>query len=430
MKHSILYPVLAIFLLAACAEEKIVQQKLTDRISVSTPSSNDITALNVPFTIEGKQAFISYTYRAYAEAPVINSTPLEATSIISKDNLIFVSWHTEGNNYGGAITVYQNNGDGNYLYSEILEFTDTDWHDLEVETDGSGTYTIFMVGQRNPDSSGYILDGHYGAVQAKVDYILPASLHFQLETFEEMPLHGYGANGVAIYDNGTNDEVYTVSGNGVGLSGDESGIYLSPAHLNNVDELFNDPFGDGEYVERNEFIGENRYVVMERVSNNVHFHTIDATGGSGIASNLSTMVATVNSPTSDVERNAMAWSGPDKAIAAMGATGLYVVEDLLTPPGTATEITSVGSDAFGVAVDTANGFIYIAAGDGGLAVITNDKYVAVNVLYDLHDLIGKFKPLTGGIFPSTYYVKDAAIYNGDDISIATGSGGVFFIEKD
>lgn len=427
MKKSFYYLGMAAIFLASCSQEKVVVNSNSNRISVTTPSAGDLIDIDQPFAVQGKASTEFYRYRAYAEAPTVNGTPLEATSIAAIDDMVFVSWHTEGANYGGAITAYQFNGT-EYAYTEVVSFDDTDWHDIEA-SGSAGVYVIHAAGQRNPDSSGYFLNGHRGAVIGELSFSNFASPHFNTVDYAELPVHGYGANGIAL---NAGDDVLTVSGNGVGNNSDTTGVYYATSGLANVSDLYTGTgydFGDGEYIERDGFDDADEYLIMERLSNNVYFHTL--TYGGDLNADIVEDVATINVPTSDVERNAMAWSGSDDVVAALGNSGLWVVNTA----GTTTEITSVGSAALGVAVDTDNDLIYVAAAEGGLAVIANTGYATTNPIYSAYDLIGKFQPLTGGPFPSTFTVKDASMYgdggtDNEHVAIATGSGGVFFIEKE
>lgn len=432
------------------------------RLTVVTGNALDggIIPMNETFTLSGKAAQLSYTYKVYAESPIINGLQTAATSVGSVgatgsgSEYVFVSWHTEGSPTGGAIAAYRNNGT-DYSYVARVDFDDTDWHDLAVEFVSANEFTIYLAGQREPDSSGYLLSTHKGAVAGKITFNTALPDKFDIANYEEIPLPSYGANGILL--DGT--DVQVITGNGTGSASNPGGIYqIDAANFDFVADAYTNTntFEDGEYITRvtgsytvfgagSATSVDDVYAIEREGSSDVKLHD-DNTG-----SFAPTSSGTATSGTLDNERNAISSyvttsdaDGEDKigVLTALGTNGLWfynldVYEETQdvgggtpgTPVPSFSQVNALGSAAIGVSHDATNDLIYVAAGGGGMHVLADGDYANGKALINSFDLIGKFIPPTGAPFNSNFVVKDVNVYNTSEIAIASGNGGMFFVEQ-
>ena len=386
---------------------------------------SELTEMNESFAISGKSTSLSYSYKAYAEPPQINSIRTNATSVTSIRDVVFVTWHTLDAPYGGAISAYKlDNGTGKYVYTARVDFIDTDFHEAVAAINpGLGTYEVFAVGQRDPDQSGYLLNGHKGAIVGKISYDYINDV-FNTADYKELPLPSYGANGIIT----SGGKYYIVTGNGNG--GDptfqQGGLFVTDYNLTNVSEAAN--LVDGEFIVANQFTASTSsldYSVLERndgdkvsvyyqkntsaTVNNAYLGAADATqlGLSDI----------------DVDRQGMDYLNDSTVLFALGSNGLYSYD-----PTNGFQLQSNLGSALAVEVDDASKIIYYAASEGGLRVLAGDGYPG-GALINNYDLIGNFVPPTGGSFPGQFEIKDISIYLVDNIALATGLGGMYFIQK-
>lgn len=434
------------------------------RLTVVTGNDLDggIIPMNQTFTVSGKAAQLSYTYKVYAESPIINGLQTAATSVGSVgasgsgSEYVFVGWHTEGSPTGGAIAAYRNNGT-DYSYVARVDFDDTDWHDLAVEFVSANEFTIYLAGQREPDSSGYLLSTHKGAVAGKITFNTAIPEKFDIANYEEIPLPSFGANGLVL--DGSNVQVIT--GNGTGSASNPGGIYqIDASNFDFVTDAYTNTsaFEDGEFIAKvtgsyTHIISgataiDGLYALEREGSSDVKLHD-DNTG-----SFAPTASGTASAGTLDNERNALSSyittsdaDGEDKigVLAALGTNGLWFYNTDVyqftididpgvgvvagTPVPTFSQVNALGSAAIGASHDATNDLVYVAAGGGGLHVLADGDYANGKSLVDAFDLIGKFIPPTGAPFNSNFVVKDVNVYNTSEIAIASGNGGMFFVEQ-
>lgn len=389
------------------------------RLTVVTGADLDggIVPMNETFTLSGKAEALSYTYKVYAESPIVNGLQTAATSVAASGNFVFVSWHTEGAPVGGAIAAYEFNGT-DYSYVARVDFDDSDWHDIAVEASGSDVI-IYMAGQRNPDSSGYLLSSHKGAVAGKLVFNDGGSDKFDIVNYLEIPLPSYGANGIVI--DGSN--VAVITGNGTGSSSNPGGVYRIDANFDYVDNQDNiTGFADGEFITED---GTGSLWALERSgASTVNIYTGDN------PSNMSAVHATAAVSTLDNERNALSTyitttgGASTTILAALGINGIYEVVG-----GALNAEASLGSAALGVSHDATNDLIYVAAGGGGMHVLADLDYADGKALIDEFDLVGKFIAPTNAPFNSNFVCKDVNVYNTSEIAIASGNGGMFFVKQ-
>lgn len=426
MKKVIFFLAAFSFIAVSCTKEGFEpfgDAESRGRIKVVKDFDGSIVPMNESFQISGKAAALSYTYRAYAEPPFVNSVRTNATSVVEIDNYVFVAWHTLDQPYGGSICAYELTGGTDYVFRERVDFRDTDWHDIAAERNGA-TYTLYLAGQRNPDSSGYLLQEHEGAVVGKMEYKAGATTKFQIPTYEELPLPSYGANGIELTDNG---KYIVVAGNGKGNAGlTNGGIYQGSIAFDNISDKKD--LVDGEFIDQADFTNTatHEYAVLERSSpTEITMYAFNKVQGNDIKQfkKKSHPVAA-----SDLERNAIAWENDTTVLMALGRNGVWSFIDVPGQQVSIQQVNALGSSAVGIDVDPVNKIVYVAAAEGGLHVLAGYGYNG-GVLINDYDLIGKFIPPTNNPFPGQFDVKDVAIHNQDKLTLATGRGGVFFVDK-
>lgn len=423
MSKSIYYLAAFSLLALSCAKEgfePIANNPALDpgRLTLVTGAdlSGGIVPINETFTLSGKVEHVSYTYRVYAEAPIVNSLATSATSVASAGPYVFVSWHTEGQAYGGAVSVYKYSGT-DYYYVARVDFDDTDWHDLSVKAQGAD-YHIYLAGQRNPDSSAYLLNNHKGAVAGQLVFNQNGSSVFKIDDYKELPLPSFGANAVVL----VGADVFVCSGNGTGSASPAGGVYRINSTFDFVDlansgTLMND-------VEHIATDGSELIALNRATSTAVNLQTaLSTTLAYTAGSNLS--IQKIDNERNALEANA---SGTYSRLVALGKSGVYGSNGL-----SLNLVKSLGSAALGIVyhddAEANEDLIYVAAGAGGVQVLSSADYAAPRALVNEYDLIGKFIAPTVAPFNSNFEAKDVAIYLDDKIAIASGDGGVFFVEK-
>ncbi|WP_421752947.1 hypothetical protein [Croceimicrobium sp.] len=445
--------------LASCNRDVSSLQDPTaeSRIDVLSGSalSNQLRSMNESFTISGKAAQnLSYLYTNFAEAPanlayteelaggIVTGTSdlAQATSVTANGEMVFVTWHLEDARYGGSISAYKL-VNGTYQYTSRIDFDDTDWHEAEVHRNtGTGNYEIFAVGQRSPSTSGYLLNGHRGAVVGKILYNYITDEFQGHGTYKELPLPGYGANAIIT----SAGKYYILTGNGQGTVTNDarSGLYVTDYNLTNVSESMT--ITDGIFVEADPFNSSPSnvdYALLDRTANdkvqvrrgmnttqtvsNAMSYTIDYITGGGI-------------PSLALERGGMAfipytYSGSNVSsteyLLALGQEGLY---------GQFTgHINNAVNYCLAVTHDPSARVIYAAAGDAGLKVVAGHGFNG-GVLINPFDLVGQFVPPTNA-FIAGFNVKDVSVYFSDYLAVAVGGtdgsgvnprkGGVYFVRK-
>lgn len=423
MSKSIFYITAFSLLAISCAKEgfePIAINPAVDPGRLTVITGNDlnggIVPLNETFTLSGKAENVSYTYRVYAEAPLVNTVATSATSVASAGQFVFVSWHTEGQAYGGAVSVYQYSGT-EYYYIARVDFDDTDWHDLAVSAVGSD-YHIYLAGQRNPDSSSYLLNNHKGAVAGHVIFNKNAAPALKIDDYKELPLPSFGANAVVLVGN----NAFVCSGNGTGASLPAGGVFRINSTFDFVDIANNGTtMNDVEHIATD---GSNIYALNRASATTVNLQSaVSSTLAFSAGSNV--IIQKI-----DNERNALAVNaiGANTYLSALGKSGLYGSNSMNLSP-----VKSLGSAALGIVYHddaTINeDLIYVAAGGGGVHVLASADYAAPRALVAEYDLIGKFIAPTTAPFNANFEAKDVSIYLDDKIAIASGDGGVFFVDK-
>lgn len=390
--------------------------------------SGDLVDMNESFQILGKESVaLSYTYKAYGEPPYVNSIRTNATSVTAIRDMVFVTWHTLGSPYGGSITAYKlNPGTKRYSFTDRIDFLDTDFHESVANINpATGEYEIFAVGQRDPDQSGYLLNNHRGAVVTRIDYDYISDA-FDPTSFNELPLPSFGANSIVA----AAGSYYIVTGNGnANVTGADGGVFKTDYNLTNVSEasLLNDGIAlsvfPGTLSPTNAEIS-----ILDRTSSTSFRVRPSLQVNFGLPNNVMASGTNINTTGTDVERggltwaiapNSPNWSNPDSLLVSTGKSGLYTARG--------TFVADYGT-CLSTAYDAGARVIYYAGGEGGLYVLAADGYNG-GALINTFDLVGKFTPPTGGVFPGQYDIKNVSVYGSENIALATGLGGVFFIHR-
>lgn len=90
-----------------------------------------------------------FTLLAEVESPNINGVTLSATHVLIQGNQAYVTYHTSGDNYGGAVEVVDLSDENNIEITGQAIYTDTDFNALaidELEDFDGNTQRIFLVG--------------------------------------------------------------------------------------------------------------------------------------------------------------------------------------------------------------------------------------------------------------------------------------------
>ncbi len=450
MKRSLILSALLGLVLASCNKEisEPVQDDPTTpedtRIGIRSGSELDaeLLSLNSSFQINPKAAAgLEYVYKNYATPPNViayddnvgsysgTTVATAATSVSTVDDIVFVTWHVEGQQMGGAISAYKlNPSTQTYEYTSVITFDDTDFHEATAVKDPlNGHHQVFVVGQRSPSTSGYLLAGHRGAIVGRVLYNYITDQFEAPSTYKELPLPSFGANGIIT----SAGKYYVVTGNGQGSTTiDQGGLYVVDYNLTNVSEAAD--LVDGEMIAFDPFTASPTdvdYVVLERnTSSSLTLHYGMNTTSTVSNSIWANSISESGLVSIDVERQGLAFITSDTVMVAAGRNGLYYAEIGGVSPSFAGTVPTGVYSALGVAYDNSAKVIYCAASDGGVPVLASHGFPG-GVLINTFDVVGYFVPPTGGGLPASFNVKDVSVYWSDYIALATGDAGVYFVKK-
>lgn len=434
MKRKIFMAFAMIAVLISCNRELPIEQGGIDARTLNYTSSeltNDLVDMNEGFnlSVNGKveSPSVSYTYKAYGEPPYVNSIRTNATSVTAVRDMVFVTWHTLASPYGGSITAYKlNAATGRYSFTDRIDFLDTDFHEAVTNVNTlTGSIEIFAVGQRDPDQSGYLLNTHRGAVVTRIDYDYISDA-FDPTSFKELPLPSFGANSIVA----AAGSYYIVTGNGNGnATGADGGVYKTDYALTNVSEASTLNDGIGLAVFPGTLSPTNAEIsILDRTSPTSFRVRNSLQVNFGLPGNIMASGQNINITGTDVERGGLTWalaegtshwSNPDSLLVATGSSGLFTARGNF--------IADFGT-CLSVSYDAGARLIYYAGGEGGLYVLAADGFNG-GALINTFDLIGKFTPPSGGVFPGQFDIKDVSVYGSRNIALATGLGGVFFIQR-
>lgn len=411
-----------------------------------------MVALNDTFILNNKtgSAQLEYLYRAYAEPvtfPAIGggTTTLSATAIYAIRDMVFVTWHIPSATYGGAICAYKQSGIGRYTFTDRVDFPEADYIELAAsENAADGYYEVFMVGQRDPDLSNYVLENHSGAVVTRIDYDF-INDEFWEPSARELPLPGPSANDIVA----AAAHYYVITGNGTGASG--GGLYQVDRNLSQVEKADQISIDDGialitDPTSQTVNAGINSdatIYALDRSGSDYRIsraavsydYALDQTSFSGLSAFSDNMGGPSITPI-DGERGDLTWaqgldaasSKSDSLIIAVGYEGIF---EAGTDGGTFNSAVSFGP-CLATEYDPGLGVLYYADANDGVKVVAMGAYASNNALSE-YDLIGNFVPptdtLSGTVLPSTFYIKEISLYRSRNIALATGDAGVYFLQK-
>ncbi|MCR9153494.1 MAG: hypothetical protein NXI09_05245 [Bacteroidetes bacterium] len=410
-------------------------------------------ALNDTFVLNNKTGSVQleYLYRAYAEPVTFpasggGTTTLSATAIYAINDMVFVTWHIPSATYGGAICAYRQSGIGRYTFTDRVDFPEADYFELAAsENPGDGYYEVFMVGQRDPDASNYVLENHSGAVVTRIDYDF-INDEFWEASAKELPLPGPAATDIVA----AAAHYFVITGDGSG--GSIGGLYQVDRNLGMVEKADQVSIDDGvaliiDPTSQNVNAGINSdatIYALDRSGGNYRIsrasvsydYTTDQTNFVGLSPYSDNSAGPVISPIDD-ERGDLTWaqgsgaavSKTDSLIIASGYEGIF--EAGSTMGGSFNTATNFGP-CLATEFDPSLGVLYYADANDGVRVVAMGAYASGNTLNE-YDLIGNFVPPTdnnaGTVLPSTFYIKEIALYRSRNIALATGDAGVYFLQK-
>lgn len=459
--NKFLFFVLAASVLAACNRDLP-----EDNNTVPEPEPNDVVmngfsfgelqgqlvTLNDTFVLNNKNASeqLEYTYRAYAEPVTFQNgaatITLSATAIYAINDMVFVTWHIPSATYGGSICAYKQSGIGRYTFTDRVDFPEADYNELVVsENSGDGYYEVFMVGQRDPDLSNYLLANHSGAVVTRIDYDF-VNDEFWEPSAKELPLPGPSANDIIA----AAAHYYILTGDGVGGSGgglyqiDRSMSLIEKADLNGIDDgiaLITDPTTQG---------------VNPGVSSDATIYTLDRSGSEYRIKSAAVSYDYLTDQTSftqlnaystnnggptitpiDGERGDLTWvqgygAGSTKSDSLIIAVGLEGTFEAGSSLGSTFNSAVNFGPCLATEYDGGLGVLYYADANDGVKVVALGAYIQGSTL-NVYDLIGNFVPPTdnnaGTVLPSTFYIKEISLYRSRNIALATGDAGVYFLQR-
>jgi hypothetical protein len=413
--------------------------------------------LNESFGISAKASGtqLNYTYRGYAkpvdnDATPFNSDDLAAAAIFAVDDVVFVCWHTNGNGgstlgntnpYGGSVAAYKLSGIGQYTFMDRVDFPNHDFYKMSAHKNTStGNIEVFVAGQRDPDESGYLLANHAGATVTRIDYDY-INDEFWEPSFEELPLPGIAATDIVA----AASHYFVLTGNGEGTNNgglfevNRSLDYVLKADQGNVEDglaLCVDPTNltptSADIYVLDRALGTYR-VQKASVSyaggastsfSTLSAHSDNTAGGAGSAP--------INYERADMEfaLGRSSSTDTDSLILAMGAGGVF---EAGIGAGGISRAFSNGT-VTGIAFDPGLGVLYYSLGETGMYVAAMGEYANnAGPLVSLYDNIGRFVPPSsvGGVAgPIPFNVKDISVFQTRHIALASGDGGVYFLQRD
>jgi len=413
--------------------------------------------LNESFSVSAKAAGtqLNYTYRGYAKPVDNNATPfdsddLSAAAVFAVDDVVFVCWHTNGNGasplgnssaFGGSIAAYKLSGVGQYTFMDRVDFPEHDFFKMSAHKNTStGNIEVFVAGQRNPDLSGYLLANHAGATVSRIDYDY-INDEFWEPSFEELPLPGVAATDIVA----AASHYFVLTGNGQGTNSggifevNRSLDYVLKADQGNVED------GIALCIDPTTVTPTSADLyVLDRALTDYRVQKASVSWGGGASTSFSTLsshsdntaggavITPINVERGDMEfaLGRFAATDFDSLLIAVGTGGVYEA---------GTGAGGISNAAFngictGIAFDPGLGVLYYSAGEGGMWVLAMGEYATnAGPLVSLYDNIGRFVPPStvsgiGGSVP--FNVKDISVYQSRHIALASGDGGVYFLQRD
>ncbi|MGB0978404.1 MAG: hypothetical protein ACPGVV_03365 [Croceimicrobium sp.] len=406
--------------------------------------------MNESFSVSSKAAGpqLNYTYRGYAKPVDADGTPfnaddLAASAIFSVDDVVFVCWHTNdnggGNTLGASIAAYKLSGIGQYTFMDRVDYPNHDFFKMAASKNSlTGNIEVMVAGQRDPDNSGYLLTNHTGATITRIDYDY-INDEFWEPSFQELPLPGEAATDVIALAG----QYYVLTGNGTGSN--SGGLFEVDRALQFVKKADQGNIEDGIALAVDPTTvtptSGNLYVLDRAgVEYRVQTAAISAVGATSTFTSVSpssdnnggSPITPINFERGDLQfaQGPGSTTDTDSLLIAVGSNGLFEAN---SGAGQISQAVDQGA-CTGIAFDAGIGVLYYSAGESGIWVLAMGEYASASgPLVNLYDNVGRFTPPTsvGGIAgPIPFNIKDVSVYQGRNIALCSGDGGVFFIQKD
>ncbi|WP_103666140.1 LVIVD repeat-containing protein [Gracilimonas amylolytica] len=132
----------------------------------------------------------SFTHVANVASPEVNGKKLSATSIELRANKVYISYHLNGNDYGGAVDIIDIRDEDNPSLVSHISFADTDVNALDVEENNK---LLWITGGRDVNSSGHSTADHNGAIIGELGI---DKGEFEENDYRETPLPSYSGNDI------------------------------------------------------------------------------------------------------------------------------------------------------------------------------------------------------------------------------------------
>jgi hypothetical protein len=376
---------------------------------------------------------------------------------------------------GGSITAYKQSGIGQYEFMDRVDFYDADYHEIYGDVDASsGNFVIMMAGQRAMNTSGYLLAGHNGAVVTRMDYDY-INDEFWEGSFREIPLPGVSANDIV----GAARRFYVTTGGGGATT--TGNVFELEHTLTNVVKMagLDATFSGRALAIDNRLKGANPAAPTATELNTDELYVLSADGADANL-NTETVVYTPGTFSTDFALTAVAATGgpiavhsnlerADLTIASSDDNPFTAAVDAIpasddrifatihsTAIGAETVYHVVGAawvsvpnigNAISTEYDAGLDVLYAAMGGNGAAagigkaikVIALSKFADLSPVINEYDVVGEFADpdlgtvtLSGGgtMDPTIGDVKEITIYGSRNITLAAGSQGVYFIQRD
>lgn|GEM_PF-3920741 len=345
-------------------------------------------------------AAFGYEYQALAAPPALEHNQTSATCIIREGNLVYIGWHTHDPanyngfaKYSGAVSCYEVTN-GNWTLINRVDFNQMDIHEMALGANSE----LFIVGQSNPDVSGYDLDnGHRGAIIGRVP--LDVNGYPTSVGYIERPLVSFGAN--SVHYEGAN-EIYAGTGNANGYlyKLDDALQVLDSSRLGNV-----------KSVSRNNASNKLGILKGNRGNGNIDAKHYEFNVGAGTLPDNTGGTVITGLTTVRFERNEGGYYGD--YFLATGNEGLFEID----PAGPTVSQVYNANRTLSVAADEVNEVLYVAAEDAGLTVLHGSGTA------NEYQVIGSFAPLS--LNSGNWYVSDV-VHDGNNVFLTSGSRNVIF----
>lgn len=315
-------------------------QIVNEPIRLSIADGQDITDGEVPAK-GGQLGEDTFIHVANVKAPLDPfDNPLRATSIEIRANVAYVSYHTNGSPFGGAIDMIDVSRHERPEILSSVRFDEIDVNALEIERNGKHLW--FTGGKDIGDED--VPDGHTGSVVGRI-YIKHKA--FREDDYKEATLPSYSGNDIVEL----NDDLFIASG------GSGGGFFEVDAQSLELKNAVYSDFAKSIELGRHDIFG-----LTLANGSRAAFYKLDDQPGQLQASDTQIEVTPIDG------KNVIERYG-DVLYASLGSAGIKGFRLEPSDFSTVFEFKASGNDAAnGVTVD--NKYIYVANGTDGLYVAT------------------------------------------------------------